>query len=56
MLHDEKESFKCRWFDEAYVDEGQYEFRANLTAAHDLSVTESFAASDHKKVVLRANE
>ena len=45
-----KEVFVFRANDEAYLDEGQYEFRARPNADNDLSATESFAAGDRKEI------
>ena len=44
------EVFTFRWFDEVFVEEGTYEFRTRLTSDNDLSLTESFAAGDHKEL------
>jgi len=46
-----KEVFKFRWIDEVYLDEGEYEFRAKPNPENELSVTETFAAGDHKEIV-----
>lgn len=46
-----KEVFTFRANDEAYLDEGRYEFRARPNADNELSVTESFAAGDRKEIV-----
>ncbi|MEW6129382.1 MAG: VWA domain-containing protein [Acidobacteriota bacterium] len=43
--------FSFRPTDEVYLDEGTYEFRARPNAANDLSVSETFAAGDHKEIV-----
>ena len=40
--------FRFRAKDEIYLDEGTYEFRTQPNAESDLSLTESFAAGDHK--------
>jgi hypothetical protein len=46
-----EEVFRFRWMDEVYVDEGTYEFRARPNQDNELSVTETFAAGDHKEIV-----
>lgn len=46
-----EEVFDFRWIDRVYVNEGTYEFRANPNTENDLSVTESFAAGEHKDIV-----
>ncbi len=45
-----KEVFHFRWIDEVYLDEGEYEFRAKPNQENELSVTETFAAGDHKTI------
>lgn len=48
-----REVFKFRGIDEAYVDEGTYEFRAKPNAENELSVTETFAAGDRKEILFQ---
>lgn len=45
------EVFRFRWMDEVYLDEGTYVFRARPNLDNELSVTETFAAGDHKEIV-----
>ena len=46
-----EEVFRFRWMDEVYLDEGTYEFRTRPNQDNELSVTETFAAGDHKEIV-----
>lgn len=48
---DGQKVFQFRWMDEVFVDEGTYEFRARPNPENELSVTETFAAGDHKEIV-----
>ncbi len=48
-----KETFHFRWIDEVWLDEGTYEFRANPNKENELSLTETFAAGDHKEIVFQ---
>jgi len=51
VFEDGKELFAFRPTDEPYIDEGTYEFRARPNPEHQLAVTETFEAGDHKTVV-----
>ncbi len=48
-----REVFSFRSIDEVYLDEGTYEFRAKPNRENYLSVTETFAAGDHKELVFK---
>ncbi|HLG18036.1 MAG TPA: VWA domain-containing protein [Blastocatellia bacterium] len=50
-FQDGKEVFSFRYFDEVFVDEGAYEFRARPNAANDLSTTATIAAGERKEIV-----
>ena len=50
-FQDGKEVFKFRAKDEAFLDEGSYEFRSQPNPDNKLSVSESFAAGDRKEVL-----
>ena len=46
-----RESFRFRWIDEVFLDEGAYEFHARPNAESALRRTETFAAGDRKQIV-----
>ncbi len=50
-FQDDREVFTFRWFDEVFLDEGTYTFRTRPNRDNDLSLTETFAAGDHKELV-----
>ncbi len=51
VFEDGEEAFGFRHIDRAYVDPGTYEFRSAPNADNELTVTETFAAGDHKEIV-----
>ncbi len=51
-----EEVFRFRWMDEVFVDEGTYEFRTQPNADNALTMTENFAAGDHKELVFKMVE
>lgn len=48
-----KAVFTFRWIDRAYLNPGKYEFRSQLNPENKLSVSETFAAGDHKEITFQ---